>query len=320
MKKLLILPLLVLLTGCVTYYYPETALEDGVYYAEDDPSYVAYSGGYSGVAYYPWYSLDYFYLGYYPYPGYSIGYAYPSGLSLGFGYGFSPWYYPGHYYGYYSPWYGSYYNHYRYAYHPAWRPYRGYYSGYHGQRYWKKKQRHNDRYAGNDRHDGDDTYYGNERYDRHDRNDRRNRSDDKFRPGDHASDRRGQEQPDQNRSSTVRRYVSTAPGAQSGNRGVVIRNRESAKVGKSRLHVDPSTTATTTNTQPSVSKANLPDYSIKRTTKEVRERSDSKQGKRQSRPSSPKASATRGKPSRSTPSSVKQSSGKQTSSSRKNRR
>ena len=89
MKKLLILPLLILLTGCVTYYYPETALEDGVYYAEDDPSYVVYPRGYAGVAYYPWSSLDYFYMGYYTYPGY--------------GWGYSPWYYPYYYYGYYPP-------------------------------------------------------------------------------------------------------------------------------------------------------------------------------------------------------------------------
>ena len=82
MKKLLILPLLVLLTGCVTYYYPETALEDGVYYAEDDPSYNVYSGGYAGVAYYPWSSLDYFYLGYNPYPGFGIGYGYVGDRSV----------------------------------------------------------------------------------------------------------------------------------------------------------------------------------------------------------------------------------------------
>ena len=318
MKKLLILPLLVLMTGCVSYYYPETALEDGVYYAEDDPSYVVYSGGYGGVAYYPWYSLDYFYLGYYPYPGYSIRYAYPSGLSIGFGYGFSPWYYPGHYYGYYSPWYGSYYNHYWYAYHPAWRPYRGYYSGYHGQRYWNKKHRRDDRYAGNDHRDGDITYYGNERYDRHDRNDRRNRSDDKFRPADYASDRRGQEQS----ATSVRRYVSTAPGGQSGNRGVVIRNRESAKVGKSRLHADRSATSTTTRTQPSDSKAILPDYSVKRTTNEVRYRSDSKQSRSRTGPvnSTPsKGPAVKAAPVKSARASGS-GGGKQTSSRRKNRR
>jgi hypothetical protein len=55
MKKLLILPLLVLLSACVRYYYPETAYEDGVYYAEDDPAYVVFQGGYAGAAYYPWY-------------------------------------------------------------------------------------------------------------------------------------------------------------------------------------------------------------------------------------------------------------------------
>lgn len=63
MKKLLILPMLLLLSGCVTYYYPETALKDGVYYAQDDPSYV----GDIETIYYPWGSLDYFYLAYYPY-------------------------------------------------------------------------------------------------------------------------------------------------------------------------------------------------------------------------------------------------------------
>lgn len=96
MKKLLILPLLVLLTSCVTYYYPETALEDGVYYAEDDPSYVVYQGGYPYVDYYPWSSLDYFYLGYQPYPGYP----YYTGFPFGFGGGYSPWHYPYSYYGY----------------------------------------------------------------------------------------------------------------------------------------------------------------------------------------------------------------------------
>ena len=60
MKKLLILALLILLTGCVTYYQPETALEDGVYYAEDDPKYVVYQDPYAGYGYYyPWASFDY---------------------------------------------------------------------------------------------------------------------------------------------------------------------------------------------------------------------------------------------------------------------
>ena len=87
MKNLLFVPLLIFMAGCVTYYYPETALEDGVYYAEDDPSYQFNSADYSGVVYYPWSSLDYFYMGYWPYPNGFYGY-------------YSPWYYS-HYYGYY---------------------------------------------------------------------------------------------------------------------------------------------------------------------------------------------------------------------------
>jgi len=97
MKNLIALLLLVSLTGCVTYYYPEAALEDGVYYAEDDPAYVLNSGDYSGVVYYPWSSLDYFYLGYWPYPGYGFAPGYGSWL------GYSPWNYSAGYFGYYPP-------------------------------------------------------------------------------------------------------------------------------------------------------------------------------------------------------------------------
>ncbi len=121
MKKLLILPLLVFLTGCVTYYYLETALEDGVYYAEDDPSYVVYSGAYSAAFYYPWSSLDYFYLGYYPYQRY--GYGYGSRFSFAISYGYSPWYYPTSYSGFYAPRYRSYYH---YPYSSGGRHYNGY--------------------------------------------------------------------------------------------------------------------------------------------------------------------------------------------------
>jgi len=163
MKNLLILPLLVLLTACVTYYDPETALEDGVYYAGNDLSYVLNADPYAGVSYYPWSSLDHFYLGYNPYPRHGFGYAYGgygSGSSFGINYGYSPWYYPYSYYGYYSPWYASYYH---YPHYPARRPWRGY-----------------------------------------------------------------SEPP-------VSRHVSTAPYGYSGNRGMVIRGRDTTKIGKSRL-------------------------------------------------------------------------------------
>jgi len=117
---MLISLLLVSLSGCVTYYYPETALEDGVYYAADDPSYVLNSGDYTGVVYYPWSSLDYFYLGYWPYPGYGFVYGYP------YGWGYSPWDYPIGYYGYYPP---------------------RYFSRHHHGYWWYLDGNHHDRYA-----------------------------------------------------------------------------------------------------------------------------------------------------------------------------
>lgn len=94
MKKLLILPLLLMLSACVSYYQPKTALVDGVYYAEDDPAYVVYRGGYPAAAYYPWSTLDTFYLSYY---------------SFGLRYGYPSVFYPYSYYGS-PPWYMSFYN------------------------------------------------------------------------------------------------------------------------------------------------------------------------------------------------------------------
>lgn len=214
MKKLLILPVFVLLSACVSYYYPETAMEDGVYYAEDDPSYVVFQGGYPGAAYYPWSSLDYFYLGYYPYPGYAFYYGYPFGIA----YVYSPWHYPRGYYGYYSPWYASY-NH--YPFYPAWRPYSGYCSHYSGCGRWKNMEQ---------REDGRNRYAG------RDNRGRGNRDDD-------VIDREkvpvsSPALPVDNgvyATSPFSRYVSTAPAGYSGNRGMIIRNNGVTKIGKSRL-------------------------------------------------------------------------------------
>lgn len=211
MKKLLILPLLVLLTGCVTYYQPETALEDGVYYAEDDPSYVVYEY-YPGYDYYPWASIDYFYIGYYPYPMH--GYYY--------GYGYSPWHYPHGLYGYFPPLYAS---HYYYRY-PPWYPYSGYCTAY----------------SRCDRGHRDDD--GN-KDSRVVRNGKRNQK----KP---AGAGIGEENvtPDEfeNPNATFmtggvpyRSYVSTRPAGYAGNQGMVIRSGESAKVGKSRIQPSTST-------------------------------------------------------------------------------
>lgn len=262
MKKLLILPLFVLLTGCVTYYYPETALEDGVYYAENDPSYVVYSDDYTATAYYPWSSLDYFYLGYNPYPRYGFGYGYGghgSGFSFGISYGYSPWYYPYSYYGYYSPWYASY-SH--YPYYPAWRSYNGYCS------------RHNGCY-----HRGQNNHRnGHDRYARNGHDDPRNRASEDARDNEYRADRRSAgSRVGYDGASPVSRYVSTAPAGHSGNRGLVIRSREDKKVGKSRLHPDKSVPVQAINVTSSNSGTAQPDYRTRRAGGEIQYRSQAKQ-------------------------------------------
>jgi hypothetical protein len=208
MKMLLIMSLLVLLSGCVTYYYPETALEDGVYYAEDDPSYVVYQGGYPGAAYYPWSSLDYFYMGFNPYPRY----AYFHGFPFGFSHGYAPWYYPYGYYGYYSPLYASYYH---YPYFPVWRPYNGYCSHYSGH------CRSNHMYGGYNRHANND------------RRKRKNEEKDSHEIPDENPDLTNDQ--DRNGDEAYSHYLVTAPYAYYGDRGLMIRSGETAKIGKSRI-------------------------------------------------------------------------------------
>jgi hypothetical protein len=147
MTRWLMLPLLALMTACVSYYQPESALEDGVYYAEDDPDYRLNSDDfyYARAVVYPWSSIDSFYFGYWPYPSYSYGYwPYPS-------YGFSVVYpdepgFAAGYYAFYSPWYWRGYSTF---YAPAWRPYRYdcNHHGYCGERDNDNRDTGNDRYA-----------------------------------------------------------------------------------------------------------------------------------------------------------------------------
>ena len=212
-----------LFTGCVSYYYPETALEDGVYYAEDDPSYVLNSGDYSGVVYYPWSSLDYFYLGYWPYPGYGYNLGYTSG------WGYSPWDYPHGYAGYHSP--RRFYRHH----YPYWYSYKGKCTRHDGCRRNDKDERdaRDDRYAGDDGEnqrnpDGvveENMFYSNSS---------------KSKIGGAAT-------------APVRRYISTAPAGQSGNQGMVYRNSESKKTGKSRLEPAKPARSTPVNAAPVMS-------------------------------------------------------------------
>jgi hypothetical protein len=216
MKRLLLLPLLLILTGCVTYYYPQTALEDDVYYAGDDPEYVNESVYVGSVDPYPWASMDYFYLGYSTYPYYSHGGFY---FSTGFGY-YSPWYYPYYRYSYYSPWYAP--RHY-YPYYSGYMPYSGHCS-HPGPCHHKKKRRYKD--------DWDEGYAR----DNHARRER-DRED-----GSRSVDdwRAGRTRVKREKPEPVRRYVSASPSGQAGDRGRVIRKRTDAKPGKTRLHVDSS--------------------------------------------------------------------------------
>ena len=131
-----------LLTACVTHYYPAAESADGVYYAADDSGYAAPSTEYASVGYYPWWSIDHFYLhygsyssnfhfgisfsypwNYYPTWGYWPGpYYYPYPLYVGFGYPSYYWLYPSYaWYGYpwhRYPWHGHHHSVYAHQYHP----------------------------------------------------------------------------------------------------------------------------------------------------------------------------------------------------------
>jgi len=265
MKKLLTLGLTILLSGCVTYYYPETALEDGVYYAEDDPAYVIDSSGYVDASYYPWASMDYFYLDYYPYRRYS----YYGGFSFGVSYGYSPWYYGPHYYGHYSPWYSWHAPYYHYSHYYAWRPYRGHGYGHRNKHYKgnnKNRRNNNDyRYAGS----------GN--------NDRGTRR------GEYADDVK---KPDGNKGSRsyaggenvapTKRYVTTTPSGYSGDRGMEVRSRGSKSTGRTTTQPVRRGRPESIQLTPSTKGVANNDYRSKRSTGsagEVRYRAGGKQGR-----------------------------------------
>jgi hypothetical protein len=210
MKKLLIFSLLVLLTGCVNYYHPKTALEDGVYYAEDDPSYVVNDGVYFGVAYYPWSSLDYFYFGYHPYPVYPY--------YRGFATGYTPWHYPFGSFGFYSPLYVSYYH---YPFYPAWRPYGGYCATH----------RHCGRHPG--RHEGpvQDETFANLRKTALRKGEDDDTGDEEF-PFEKVTGMKPQGGDSGWTSSVYRPYF---PPGYDGDRGVFIRRNQTDKIGKSMV-------------------------------------------------------------------------------------
>ncbi len=129
-----------LLSGCITYQYPAavSGVDGTTYYQQYGDGYGVgddygngnyYPGGlnYAGAAYYPWWSLDYFYLGDHYYSPYYSGWSPHFSLQLGYGspywsYSYySPYFYP-HYFSFWYPsWYGHYYRGYRGGYQAYWR-------------------------------------------------------------------------------------------------------------------------------------------------------------------------------------------------------
>jgi hypothetical protein len=110
----------VILQACVSYYSPDYSTAQSTPATEADLRYL-YGDAYDEVApavdisiadsaYYPWWSVDYYYLGQHYYrPGYWSGPRYSPRYSLGAGYGVPPHYWP--YYSFYSPFYYPYSTH-----------------------------------------------------------------------------------------------------------------------------------------------------------------------------------------------------------------
>ena len=234
-----------ILAGCVTYYpYPElvysasdntTTYYDQGYDTSDDAEVV-----YGSTYYYPWWSVDYFYLG---------NHYYRPSHSFSFSYG-NPWYSP--YYGYYgyphyrSPWYPVYYGD-PYAYYGPgawWGVGFGYGNGWYDP-YWYGQYRGHDHfryghddyryrrgygrgYAGNENRHPQNGYSRDGQYaDRYDRGERNGNWNRDHRSVDQV--RRGQ----QFQVPTNRR-VSVAPAGPGNDRSMVVVNRSDAKPRESR--------------------------------------------------------------------------------------
>ena len=240
--------MLAMLAGCVSYYYPVEGA-DGAYYPERDRTYSRayrdYSASYSSSHHYPWWSVDYFYLGGgYGHNRYSFGvsYGYPYSSYYGsydpFDWYYRPWtsvyYYPYRYSYWYTPFYIR--HHDRYAWrHHYWRDRydRFHRSGHRDHDRWQRGAQ--DRYADGyrTRPVGDRNAY---------RDPARLRDQDPGGVRDRDTLRRPYEDgriPAAARSKfpkrggsddqPVKRYISAAPGVKSGERGFEVRSREERK-------------------------------------------------------------------------------------------
>jgi hypothetical protein len=247
-KRLLLISMLAMLAGCVSYYYPVEGA-DGAYYPERDRTYSRayrdYSASYSSSHHYPWWSVDYFYLGGgYGHNRYSFGdsYGYPYSSYYGsydpFDWYYRPWtsvyYYPYRYSYWYTPFYSR--HHDRFAWNDhywRWRYDRFHRSGHRDHDRWQRgtQGRYADGYR--TRPVGDDNAY---------RNPARLRDQDPVGIRDRDTFRRPYEDgpippgarskfpiQDGSGDEPVKRYISAAPGVNSGERGFEVRSREERK-------------------------------------------------------------------------------------------
>lgn len=306
MKKLMLMPLLLVLSGCATYYYPAPEYAEETYYPADETVYVDSSPGYAGASHYPWWSMDYFYLGSHRHSsrwsiGLGLGYGYDRGWYDPFYVGYYPWSFG--YYDYYSPfryslWYSPFYRRgypsYRWNDH-YWRHRYNNYYGRHPNRNDRGRHPGRDRYAGDDRRrdpghsnsvrdrragrDGD-RYSGS---DRQRERDRRAGEDGIVPPAGsqrHPA-RSGDGDPDR-----VSRRVSVAPGPRS-DRGIEVRSKAQRKPKptrtepvKSVTRIEPSPGTRVQVPRTKQPRASTPAYTAPRNKAvEVRRKAGSKQGR-----------------------------------------
>ena len=117
MRAIVTIIMLTLLSGCVNYNQPLYDDGQGVYYDDGGIVYsVSSSSSFGSFAVYPWWSMDYFYLGFHPYGRWPYTYYSPYFYPHYFTVMYPPWHWHSHY------WYGGYY---------AWR-----------DPYWQHRYRH----------------------------------------------------------------------------------------------------------------------------------------------------------------------------------
>lgn len=243
-KMLLLIVCACTLQGCATYYYSSppgaqrtVSSEDGYYYGSG----VGYATiDYSSIPYYPWWSMDYYYLGPHYYTPWYAGYASGWYSSLGFNFAYPPYYRPygfaGAFYGpysrfgWYDPWFGPGF---------GWPGYGVGVNFVWYDSYWRNRYRdHASHHFPEPLRDE----YGNSRYTNRDL--RRDLYPD---PRDRAPASYSAE-----RAAVSSRNVSTAPSYRTGDTGMQVRSRRDRKVQESHIGPAPvqSPSVPVTNSRP----------------------------------------------------------------------